>query len=124
MSTVEFWKFASAVKEEESLASVFDRFAKDNNLNAFEKEFIWASVNKDVEKHLCKTAADNVSKSVGIAIEKVMEGLPQLLSTVNQEQAEQTPESAESSEVQGSDDKSDAGGDQTKTQTVFDQIAQ
>ena len=45
MSTQKFWKFAEEITNQETLTSVFDKFASQEKLTSFGKQYLWTANN-------------------------------------------------------------------------------
>ena len=82
MTTHNFWKFASEVKDSTKLVDVFNKYAQAEKLSDFNMKYLWKAVNKDVENTFVKQAAETNSKIVSTAIKTVMEALPEVIQSV------------------------------------------
>lgn len=134
--TRKFWKFASDVKGQEKLITVFNKFASTEKLSAFNAEYLWKAVNKDVEKAFIKQAAETNSKIVSTAIKTVMEALPEVIQSVSldsSEPVEKTPDTAApvesesvepKSEPKSADESKDNKSEDANTGTVFDRLGE
>ena len=135
MTTHKFWKFASEETGREKLVDMFTRFASEEHLSVFQKEYLWKAVNKDVEKAFVKEAAESNAKLVSTTIKTVLEALPTIMQSVGTDSEEKieevadkvgdevekaTPESSTSSE--SSDEKPKIESKDGSTGTVFDHL--
>ena len=134
MTTHNFWKFASSVKDSEKLVDVFNKYAAAEKLSDFNAKYLWAAVNKDVENTLVKQAAETNSKIVSTAIKTVMESLPEVIQSVSnnevdtmEEVKESTPEPKDENpkdEKSESESKPEAPSNDGSTGTVFDRLGE
>ena len=129
MTTHNFWKFASSVKDSEKLVDVVNRYAKAEKLSDFNTKYLWAAVNKDVETTLVKQAAETNSKIVSTAIKTVMESLPEVIQSVSNNEVYSEEEAKESTsdpkeEKPESGQKPEDPSNEGDTGTVFDRLGE
>ena len=130
-----FWKFASEETGREKLVDMFTRFASEEQLSVFQKEYLWKAINKDVEKAFVKEAAESNAKLVSTTIKTVLEALPTIMQSAGSDSEEKieevadkvgdevekaSPESNTSSEP--SEEKPKIESKDGSTGTVFDHL--
>ena len=135
MTTHKFWKFASEETGREKLVDMFTRFASEEHLSVFQKEYLWKAINKDVEKAFVKEAAESNAKLVSTTIKTVLEALPTIMQSAGSDSEEKieevadkvgdevekaSPESNTSSEP--SEEKPKIESKDGSTGTVFDHL--